>query len=302
MASILYHCTCTSASTASNVPPEPTLPSSAFAFHALHTLYFCEECDLVRCNRCVSVEVSGYYCPNCLFEVPSASVRAEKNRCARNCFQCPHCRNTLSVVPSDPPEEILAQPRPPTANESIGEPPFFLYCNFCRWDSQEVGIVFEKPTGLALQLQKLEDNLPDSLEFERLKDHFEPILRASSSSHHNNPQPSHHRNPITAAASSALARDVPGLHQSVRGMSGRTYSNPKAPSRINANKSWDDWDSIVYKSRLEVAGSGVGIRIESELDWIKALDEGTGIERVADLERRWLNSWTQSLKSRQVYG
>lgn len=85
-------------------------------------------------------------------------------------------------------------------------------------------------------------------------------------------------------------------------MSGRTYSNPKAPSRINANKGWDDWDSIVYKSRLEVAGSGVGIRIESELDWIKALDEGTGIEAVADLERRWLNSWTQSLKSRQVYG
>ena len=35
----------------------------------------------IRCNRCGSVEVNGYYCPNCLFEVPSASVRAEKNRC-----------------------------------------------------------------------------------------------------------------------------------------------------------------------------------------------------------------------------
>lgn len=43
-------------------------------------MFFCEECDAVRCNRCVAVEVSGYYCPNCLFEVPSASVREEKNR------------------------------------------------------------------------------------------------------------------------------------------------------------------------------------------------------------------------------
>lgn len=247
----------------------------------------------------MSVEVSGYYCPNCLFEVPSASVRAEKNRCARNCFQCPHCRNTLSVVPSDPPEEVLTQPRPQTTTESIGEPPFFLYCNFCRWDSQEVGIVFEKPTGLALQLQKLEDNLPDSLEFERLKDHFEPLLRSSSSSHHHT-QASHHRNPITAAASSALARDVPGLHQPIRGVSGRTYSNPKAPARANASKGWDDWDSVIYKSRLEVAGSGVGIRIESELDWIKALDEEHGVGRVAEMEQRWLSSWTQSLKAGEL--
>ena len=62
----------------------PHLASSSYSFHPLHTLYFCEECDAVRCNRCVSVEVSGYYCPNCLFEVPSASVRAEKNRCVHS--------------------------------------------------------------------------------------------------------------------------------------------------------------------------------------------------------------------------
>jgi hypothetical protein len=74
---ILYHCPCLSNSP---VPPPPHLPSSAASFHALHTLYFCHECNAIRCNRCVSVEVSGYYCPNCLFEVPSASVRAEKNR------------------------------------------------------------------------------------------------------------------------------------------------------------------------------------------------------------------------------
>jgi len=75
--SVLYHCPCLASTT---IPPPPNLPSSSYSFHPLHTLFFCEECDAIRCNRCVSVEVSSYYCPNCLFEVPSASVRAEKNR------------------------------------------------------------------------------------------------------------------------------------------------------------------------------------------------------------------------------
>lgn len=75
--SVRYHCPCLSNSP---FPPPPHLASSSYSFHPLHELFFCEECDAVRCNRCVTVEVSSYYCPNCLFEVPSASVRAEKNR------------------------------------------------------------------------------------------------------------------------------------------------------------------------------------------------------------------------------
>ena len=160
-ANINYYCSCMSAMP---IPPPPHLPSSSASYHPLHTLFFCEECDAVRCNRCVLLEVSGYYCPNCLFEVPSASVRAEKNRyvydhflappadratrCARNCFLCPNCRNTLTVVPSDPPENVDSR-MSPIVSTTLGEPPFFLYCNHCRWDSAEVGITFEKPTGLA---------------------------------------------------------------------------------------------------------------------------------------------------------
>ena len=167
--SVSYHCPCLSTDP---VPPPPNTSSSSYCFHPLHELFFCEECDAIRCNRCVSVEVSGYYCPNCLFEVPSASVRAEKNRsvpyqallvpsvshhtiilpppyrCARNCFMCPNCRNTLSVVPSDPPDADDGRSLAPNLN-AIGEPPFFLYCSYCRWDSAEVDITFEKPTGLA---------------------------------------------------------------------------------------------------------------------------------------------------------
>ena len=65
-------------------------------------------------------------------------------RCARNCFMCPNCRNTLSVVPSDPADTDDGR-----SLAAVGEPPFFLYCSYCRWDSAQVDITFEKPTGLA---------------------------------------------------------------------------------------------------------------------------------------------------------
>ncbi|KAG8935748.1 hypothetical protein FRC02_006557 [Tulasnella sp. 418] len=282
---VLYHCTCISASVTPGAPPSVNLPSSSYAFHPLHALFFCEECDLVRCNRCVAVEVSGYYCPNCLFEVPSASVRAEKNRCARNCFQCPHCHNTLSVVPSDP----ASAESDTTGSPVVGEAPYFLYCNFCRWDSAEVGITFDKPTGLALQLQKLEDSFPDLMEFERLKEHFEPIIRSSSTnvatSHH---AYTPHHNPITAAASSALARDIPGLRRSTignRGVAGQAKSSGK--------KGADEATDPLYRSRIEVA-AGMGLTSENEVEWLKMLDNP---EPVADLEQRWVGSWFQSMKA-----
>lgn len=97
-----------------------------------------------------------------------------------------------------------------------------------------------------------------------------------------------------ANASSALARDVPGLRQSTRSSGGRTYSNPKAPSPGLKGK--DAWDSVAYKSRLEAA-SGVGMGQENDIEWVKELDEKNGIEAVADVEQRWLSSWMQSMKS-----
>ncbi|KAJ7451630.1 dynactin p62 family-domain-containing protein [Mycena latifolia] len=256
------------------VPPPPHLPSSSHSFHSLHTLFFCEECDAVRCNRCVSVEVSGYYCPNCLFEVPSASVRAEKNRCARNCFMCPNCRNTLAVVPSDPPDNGDGRLAIPIS--TIGEPPFFLYCNHCRWDSAEVGITFEKPTGLAAQLQKFEDSAPDSLEFERLKEHFDPVM--------------HHRSPLLlqplllpAAQRTRIVKYNP-LARSGRG--GGSHKDK------TANRD----EMPEYRSRVDIVsasarGTGGG---EADVDYMRHFEN---VSEVASLEQRWVNSWATSLQT-----
>lgn len=270
------------------MPPPPHMASSSASFHPLHSLFFCEECDAVRCNRCVSVEVSGYYCPNCLFEVPSASVRAEKNRCARNCFSCPICRSTLQVVASDPPDG--GDGRPSVSLSNVGEPPFFLYCNHCRWDSAEVGITFEKPTGLAAQLQKFEDSAPESLEFERLKEHFEPFLRTSSlSSLSHVPSTSSHHLPTssaTAAASAALARDIPGVGK----------YNPLTRSRVGRDRTANKDEMPEYKSRMEISILG---QLGSEGDGsdVEALRRMEIAEEIASLEQRWGNSWTTSLRT-----
>ncbi|KAG2743201.1 hypothetical protein P692DRAFT_20746796 [Suillus brevipes Sb2] len=284
---IHYYCPCQSGESV-QMPPPPHMASSSASFHPLHSLFFCEECDAVRCNRCVSVEVSGYYCPNCLFEVPSASVRAEKNRCARNCFSCPICRSTLQVVASDPPDG--GDGRPSVSLSNVGEPPFFLYCNHCRWDSAEVGITFEKPTGLAAQLQKFEDSAPESLEFERLKEHFEPFLRTSSlSSLSHVPSTSSHHLPTssaTAAASAALARDVPGVGK----------YNPLARSRVGRDRTANKDEMPEYKSRMEISILG---QLGSEGDGsdVEALRRMEIAEEIASLEQRWGNSWTTSLRT-----
>ncbi|KAF7729555.1 hypothetical protein EC973_004230 [Apophysomyces ossiformis] len=141
--------------------------------YPLSRLYFCEDCHQIRCPSCVQDEIVCYYCPNCLFEVPTASVKSEKNRCARNCFQCPICQNTLSVMAAQ-------EPSSSSAGSTVAAGPYFLACNVCRWNSQEIGMTFEKPTSLALQLQKNEEALPDAKEFDHLKEHFEKHLRANA--------------------------------------------------------------------------------------------------------------------------
>jgi dynactin-4 len=137
------------------------------------------------------------------------------------------------------------------------------------------------------QLQKHEDSAPDTLEFERLKEHFEPFIRASSAlssaPHHLRNTQHTHSNPITAAASDALSRDVPGVSK----------YNPLSRSRVGRDKPNRD-EMPEYRSRMDVSltgndGANVDnlLRIESP-------------EEIATLEQRWINSWTYSVLPKSV--
>ncbi|KAF9897042.1 hypothetical protein BX616_006295, partial [Lobosporangium transversale] len=139
----------------------------------LSRLYFCDSCDEIRCSKCSQDEIVCYFCPNCLFDVPTASVKLEKHKCSRNCFECPICQNTLSVVSEDPDAGQFAAVPP-----AYGQ--FYLLCHICHWNSQSINMTFEKPTGLAAQLQKADETSPDIMEFGRLKDHLEKHFRNSA--------------------------------------------------------------------------------------------------------------------------
>lgn len=131
-----------------------------------------------------------------------------------------------------------------------------------------------------------------------MKEHFEPYLRASSlpsqalsaHSHTSHPHPhAHHTNPITAAASSALARDIPGVSKYTplaRARAGR--EREKGAARFEVPE---------YRARVEVgavaaAGGGGG---EADVEFMRALE---GVGEVASLEQRWGGSWVSSLHTR----
>ncbi|CAO1627759.1 unnamed protein product [Parajaminaea phylloscopi] len=171
------------ASPSSNrIPAVPSrVPEARYAYHPLSLLYFCTDCLSARCSLCSVAEIVTHYCPSCLFEVPSASVKADRNRCPRNCFICPTrgCGSYLSVIPTDPDLDALGG-KLESGEASIGRPPYFLSCLRCKWDSKKGfkdGYVFEKPTGISAQLDAQRGTFVGQSEMDSLRSHFEGFLR-----------------------------------------------------------------------------------------------------------------------------
>lgn len=151
---------------------DPRAPRSNFSLYPLEYLLYCEDCHQIRCPRCVSEEIATYYCPSCLFEVPSSNLKSEGNRlvsfstlnysthfvddvrCTRNCFQCPICVGPLAVtsVETKPDPSLLAAPDNAAAPHSG---PYALTCSYCHWTSTEAGLKFDKPNNIHAQLTKL---------------------------------------------------------------------------------------------------------------------------------------------------
>ncbi|KAI0455343.1 dynactin p62 family-domain-containing protein [Xylaria acuta] len=133
---------------------DPRAQRSTFSLHPLEYLLYCDVCHQIRCPRCVTEEIVTIYCPNCLFEVGSSSLKTEGNRCTRSCFQCPICIGPLAVQALEsPPEPALLSADSATTPTPAG--PWILTCSYCHWNSSEIGVKFDKPQGIFGQLQKL---------------------------------------------------------------------------------------------------------------------------------------------------
>ncbi|KAL2258012.1 hypothetical protein VTK26DRAFT_8846 [Humicola hyalothermophila] len=131
---------------------DPRAPRANFSLYPLEYLLYCEDCHQIRCPRCIGEEIVTYYCPNCLFEVPSSNLKSEGNRCTRSCFQCPICTGPLGVtsLETKPDPSLLGVP-----DAAPHSGPYALTCSYCNWSSTEVGIQFEKPNSIHSQLAKL---------------------------------------------------------------------------------------------------------------------------------------------------
>lgn len=130
----------------------PHDPRANFSLFPLDHLLYCDECDAIRCPRCWLEEVITWYCPSCLFEVPSSVVKSDGNRCGRNCYNCPSCTAILQVTAVTNSGDQSGHLKPPSqsADES-----YILQCLYCEWTSLDVGIQLSKATKITEQLNKL---------------------------------------------------------------------------------------------------------------------------------------------------
>ncbi|OWZ71218.1 hypothetical protein AYX14_03406 [Cryptococcus neoformans] len=265
-------------------PLPPSYPSSRPSFFPIEQLYFCEECDAVRCDLCVGVEVASYFCPNCLFDVPGANVKGDKNRCARSCFSCPQCSSSLSIQASDPPPEGRSSNASGSGVVPSG-PLYLLVCPGCRWSSKQIGWEFEKPTGIALQLQKTWTQ-PEQVqaEFDSIKDHLESYITCSSTpttTPHRPRVPSRHISHLTQMAAKALNRPVHGL--AVRKRPPRGQGQAPGEEKVG----WDELEEYESKANWRELGLEKGME---DVEAVRLLEEA-GWGGVAALDRRWSRSW-----------
>lgn len=59
---------------------DPKSPRANFSLYPPEHLLYCEECQEIRCPRCILEEIVCWYCPNCLFEMPLTMVKSEGGR------------------------------------------------------------------------------------------------------------------------------------------------------------------------------------------------------------------------------
>jgi len=159
-----------------------------------------------------------------------------------------------------------------------------------------------------VQLQKLEEQSSETLEFEHLKDHFENHLKSQSNLPSSTQPHPLSNNKITKAASEALKtskllKDLPSLANS-KYLSGSSssLSSRKIREKVEEGASKDSEELKPYDARTtwengRVQRGGLGIigrREENRREFVKNRME----KDLTSLDQRWENSWESPVKVR----
>jgi len=107
-------------------------------------LFFCHHSNQFVCDQCSIKEIDTYFSPSLLISTLSNSAFNDHNRCAKE-WDCPVCGSTLR-----------------TYGSSNGYHRFI--CEFCRWDSKEVGLANKDASKLSEEIRAKE--FPLKKEFE----------------------------------------------------------------------------------------------------------------------------------------
>jgi dynactin 4 len=137
---------------------DPRSPRANFSLFPLEHLLYCTECHQIRCTRCINEEVVCWYCPSCLFEVPSSTVRSEGTRCTRSCYNCPICTAHLTVNTMEMMEDEEGNESAAGGFEgALPRGPFVLVCSYCNWTSLDIGVEFDRHNNITGQLARLKN-------------------------------------------------------------------------------------------------------------------------------------------------
>lgn len=110
-------------------------------FTHIGALYFCPQCQALRCEECSDVRVKSKYCIRCMTDF---SENLGQTRCLKNCFECPSCFSPVDVTSSD------------AVNEHGRGKQFLLKCVYCPFEYKTK--VITRPAALQLILKR---ELPD---------------------------------------------------------------------------------------------------------------------------------------------
>lgn len=149
---------------------DPKSPRAAFSLFPPEHLLYCEDCQDLKCHRCTIEEIVCTYCPQCLFDAVPSSIKADGNRCSRNCYMCPICHSQLNT-------SALSSSKPI-------ERPYILNCQYCMWTSLESGIDFANPSQIRQQMDRKLQDSKDLLKSPSVSKHgaFADISKARGSS------------------------------------------------------------------------------------------------------------------------
>ncbi|KAJ3215073.1 hypothetical protein HDU67_000853 [Dinochytrium kinnereticum] len=149
----------------------------------------------------------------------------------------------------------------------------YLSCSVCRWSSLEIGLKFERPTGLAMQMQKMEEETSDFKEFEHLRDHFDRLSRrftATASSQ------SIMRSNNSLSLSANVLAYLPSLGNYATGVTAPNKALSASLSKIFASEGKGGWEIENYK-QSQVPELGVEEELVANTVNLK-LEDGTNLK------------------------